>query len=61
MLMHRCSASMSTSAPVGLSAVSMASATSLVMRSWSCGRAATCRTTRASLLRPAMWPWALGM
>ena len=61
MLMHRCSASMSTSAPVGCRDVSMASATSLVIRSWSCGRAATWRTTRASLLSPAMWPWSLGM
>ena len=39
----------------------MASATSDVMRSCSCGRAATWRTTRASLERPVMRPSLLGM
>src|SRR5450756_2816069 len=42
----------STRAPSGSRARTIASATSDVMRSCSCGRAATWRTTRASLDRP---------
>ena len=53
-VMHRCSASITTKTPRGDSARSSASAISVVSRSWTYGRFASRSTTRAILDRPVI-------
>ena len=53
-VMHRCSASITTNTPRGLNARSIASAISVVSRSWTWGFFASVSTTRATFDRPVI-------
>ena len=59
--MHRCSASTTTSTPLGSRARSMASAIWVVIRSWTWRRWAKPSTSRASLDSPVIRPSSPGM
>ena len=61
MVMHRCSASITTMTPRGSRSSIRESATWVVSRSCTCGRLAKTSTTRASLDRPVILPVSAGM
>ena len=60
-VMHRCSASITTNTPRGVSARSIASAISVVRRSWTCGFFESRSTTRAIFDRPVICCALFGM
>src|SRR4051794_10698002 len=60
-VIHRCSASITTNTPRGLSACSIDSAISVVSRSWTCGFFARVSTTRAIFDSPVICWDLLGM
>ena len=61
MVMQRCSASITTITPRASRISTSASATWVVSRSCTCGRLAKTSTSRASLDRPVILPFSLGM
>ena len=61
MVMHKCSASITTTTPRGSSVSARASAIWLVIRSCTCGRRAYTSTSLASLDSPVIWPFTFGM